>query len=74
MLMFSKFFAKIDVSTSSLISFSRFASKITPSNFDIHEIFVSLTICLNSGYREITSTISERHKISGISLSKRFAP
>lgn len=74
MLMFSKFFAKIDVSTSSLISFARFASKITPSNFDIHEIFVSLTICLNSGYREITSTISERHKISGISLSKRFAP
>lgn len=74
MLMFSKFFAKIDVSTSSLISLSRFASKITPSNFDIHEIFVSLTICLNSGYREITSTISDRHKISGISLSKRFAP
>ena len=74
MLMFSKFFAKIDVSTSSLISLSRFASKITHSNFDIHEIFVSLTICLNSGYREITSTISYRHKISGISLSKRFAP
>lgn len=49
MLIFSKFFAKIDVSTSSRISFVRFALKITPSNFDIHEIFVSLTICLNSG-------------------------
>ena len=68
MLIFSKFFAKIEVSTSFLNSPARLAFNINCSNLESRNIFEAKTTFLNSGNRAITSTINERQRISGISL------